>query len=91
MGYVTSNLDLEMEELKETSHTLIDTLAAVAPAKTTLPSNKAVLCPVKVLWQPPFLWPLHQSRLRRNTMCPLRGLAFFFLPHSSGVSGGGHS
>lgn len=52
---VTSNLGLEVEELRETWHSLINILAAAAPAKVALPINEAVKGPVKALWQTPSL------------------------------------
>ncbi|EMP35894.1 hypothetical protein UY3_06922 [Chelonia mydas] len=47
---VTANLGLEVKELKESVHSLIDILAAVAPFKVALPVNEAVLGPARALW-----------------------------------------
>lgn len=66
---MASNLGLEVEELRETLHSLIDILAAAAPAKVALPINEAMIGPVKALWQtPPSLSP-HIKKSREEVLC----------------------
>lgn len=46
-------MGLEAEELKESSYSLIDFLAAAAQPKVALPINESVMGPVRALWQSP--------------------------------------
>lgn len=57
LKHVTSNLGLEVEELREILHNLIDILNTAASAKVTLPINETVMGPVKALWQTSSLAP----------------------------------
>lgn len=43
------NLNLEVEELKELAHSLIDILAAVVPSRVAWTINKAVMGPIRTL------------------------------------------
>lgn len=51
---VVSNLSLQGEVVKESSHSLVNILAIAGPSKVALPLNEAIMDPVKVLWQTPF-------------------------------------
>lgn len=69
---VASNLGLEAEELRETSHSLMDILAAAAPAKIVLPINEAVIGLVRQT--PSFLTPT-SKRTEKKYYVPQNSLA----------------
>lgn len=48
-------------ELKESTHSLIDILAAVAPSRVALSVNEVVFGPVRALWQTPSCLPLQNG------------------------------
>lgn len=61
---VASNLGLEVEVLKDSSHSLVNTLAAVALLRVALPLNEASIGSIKTLWQIP-----PTSKGREEVLC----------------------
>ncbi|EMP26774.1 hypothetical protein UY3_16174 [Chelonia mydas] len=70
---IAANLGLEVEELKKSSHSLIDILAAAAPSKVALPINEAVMGPVKTLWQTPSSLSPTSKRTEKKYCMPAKG------------------
>lgn len=69
---IAANLGLELEELKESSHSLINILASAVPSKVALLINEAVMGLVKALWQTPSLSPTSE-RAEKKYYVPASG------------------
>ncbi|EMP33580.1 Low-density lipoprotein receptor-related protein 8 [Chelonia mydas] len=68
LKWVAANLGLTSEEIKETSHSLIDNLAAAAPSKVALTINDMVMGPVKAVANFFFSAP-YLSEGREKVLC----------------------
>lgn len=69
MKIMASNLSLEVELFKESSHCLVDILTTGTPLKVALPLSEAIIGPVKACGkpQPPYLPP--QSESYKKVFC----------------------
>lgn len=71
---VTTNLGLEVEELKESAHSLVDFLAVAASPRAAPPVNEAVSVPVRAQWQILSSLPPNSKRAGKKVLSQPVGL-----------------
>lgn len=84
LKWVASNLGIQAEVVKESSHSLLDILTLVAPSKVTLPLNEAIIDPVKTLWQTPVSLPSTAKCTEQKYFMPTKGYEFLYSHHPEG-------
>lgn len=78
MKQLASNLGLEVEELRETSHSLIDILVVASSTKIALPINETVMGPVRALWQTLSSLASRAKRAEKKYYVPAKGFDYLF-------------
>lgn len=70
---VASVLDIQAEEVCESSHKLVDILVLPALTASRCQFNEAIMEPIKVLWQLPSSLPPTVKRAERRYFVPSKG------------------
>lgn len=65
---VVLSLGIQVKEVKESSNSLVDILAATGPSEIALPVDEAIMDLVKTLWQISTSNSLCQKGLNKNTL-----------------------
>lgn len=71
-------LDIQAEKIREISYKLLNVLVSVAPVRVALPTNEAIMEPVKVLWQTPPFSPPTAKYAERRYCIPSKGYEYFY-------------
>lgn len=72
-------LDIQVKQVCEKLHRLVDILASAGPCRVGLPINEAILESIKVLWQTLFSIPPTTKTVKQRYYIPLRELSTYIL------------
>lgn len=81
---VASNLGIQAEVVRESSHSQQDIFVASGPSRVVLPLNEAIMDPVKVLWQTPTSLPSISIHMEWKYYVPAQGYGVLFSHPSLG-------
>ncbi|EMP23843.1 hypothetical protein UY3_19093 [Chelonia mydas] len=75
---VAQNLGIQVEEIRESSHSVVDILEVTGPARVALTLNDAIMDPIRALWQTPASFQLTAKKTERKYFVLTKGLKFLY-------------
>lgn len=74
---VAQNLGIHVEEVKESSDSLVDILTAAGLSRLALPLSEVIMVPIKALWQSSASLP-HTTKKAKNYLVLAQGYEFLY-------------